>query len=65
MKNTDFSVPLQDYFKQIQNSATETNISGEMVTSLYCIFYFHDTTLLLYLLKKKTKKTHKETTEAL
>lgn len=65
MKNTNFSVPLQDYFKQIQNSFTETNISGEMVTSLYCIFYFHATTLLLYLLKKKKNKKPKETTEAL
>lgn len=64
MKNTSFSVPLQDYFKHIQNSVTETNISGEMVASLYCIFYFHATTLLLYLLKKKPQK-NKETTEAL
>lgn len=63
MKNTNFSVPLQDYFKHIQNSVTETNISGEMVTGLYCIFYFHATTLLLYLFLKKQK--NKETTEAL
>lgn len=55
MKDTNFSVPLQDYFKQIQNSVTETNISEEMVTSLYCIFYFHTTTLLLYLFLKNQR----------
>lgn len=59
MKNPNFSVPLQEYFKQIQNSVTETNISGEMVASLYCIFYFHATTLLLYLLKKNNQRNNR------
>jgi len=30
-----------------------------MVTSLQCIFCFHATTLLLYLLKKKKQKTNR------
>lgn len=53
-KNISWRV-LLSFTKRIQNSATQTSIIREMATRLHCVFYFHATTLLLYLYKKKTK----------
>lgn len=58
MKNTNFSVPLQDNFKQIQNSVTETNISDGDQFILHLLFSCHHA-VAIFIKKKKKQRNNR------